>query len=154
MPCAKTCNMELLDNYIPLILSIYPVTCKSNKFGEYFNAVIRIWVMFSCLKRRHYNKATLVWIANITHWMRSFPEFYNVFQNWLIISDEYPVENTHSIIRAQTKHSDTALLRTDTKSKKHVPIESKASAFPVHFYSTQALFILPWSTKIPQIKVI
>ena len=104
--------LNLLDNYIPLVLSIYPVTFKSNKFGEYFNAVIRIWVMFSCLKRRHYNKATLVWIANITHWMRSFPEFYNVFQNWLIISDEYPVENTHSIIRAQTKHSDTALLLT------------------------------------------
>jgi hypothetical protein len=96
--------LNLLDNYIPLVLSIYPVTFKSNKFGEYFNAVIRIWVMFSCLKRRHYNKATLVWIANITHWMRSFPEFYNVFQNWLIISDEYPVENTHSIIRAQTEH--------------------------------------------------
>ena len=42
--------------------------------------------------------------ANITNWMRSFPEFYNVFQNWLVISDEYPVENTHSIIRAQTEH--------------------------------------------------
>ena len=100
--------LNLLDNYIPLVLSIYAVSFKSNMFDEFFNGMIRIWIMFTSLKRRNYNKATLVWIANILHWKKSFPEMYNLFKNWLTISDEYPVENTHSIIRAQTKHSDTA----------------------------------------------
>ena len=86
--------LNLLDNYIPLVLSIYPVTFKSNRFTEYFNGVMRIWIMFTCLKRRHYNKATLVWIANILHWKRSDPDLYNFFKNWLTVSDEYPVENT------------------------------------------------------------
>ena len=104
--------LNLLDNYIPLVLSIYPVTFKSNRFTEYFNGIIRIWIMFTCLKRRHYNKATLVWIANILHWKRSYPDLYNLFKNWLTVSDEYPVENTHSVIRAQTKHSDTAAILT------------------------------------------
>jgi hypothetical protein len=33
---------------------------------------------------------------------------YNLLKAWITLSDEYPVENTHSIIRAQTRHSDTA----------------------------------------------
>ena len=99
--------LNLLDNYIPLVLSIYPVSFKANMFDEFFNGMIRIWIMFTSLKRRHYNKATLVWISHILHWKKSFPDMYNLFKNWLTISDEYPVENTHSIIRAQTNHSDT-----------------------------------------------
>ena len=51
---------NLLENYIPLVLTIYTVTFKRNKFNEYFNAMIRIWVMFLCLKCCHYNKAPLV----------------------------------------------------------------------------------------------
>ena len=34
--------------------------------------------------------------------MRGYP------QKWPTIFDEYPVENTHSILRAQTHQSDTA----------------------------------------------
>ncbi len=90
--------------------------------------------------------------ANITHWMRSFPELYNVFQNWLLISDKYPVETTHSIIRAQTKHSDTALLLT-RKAKSMFQSKAKQMHFRCIFQSTQELFILPWSTEIPQTKV-
>ena len=48
---------NLLDNYLPLILTIYTITFKRNDFPQYFNAMIQIWIMFLCLKRRHYNKA-------------------------------------------------------------------------------------------------
>lgn len=44
----------------------------------------------------------------ISHWKSQFPEMYNLLKAWITLSDEYPVENTHSIIRAQTRHSDTA----------------------------------------------
>ena len=69
----------------------------------------RIWVMFTCLKRRHYNKAPLVWLANIHHWGQHFPELHNILASNITITDEYPVENTtaslgpkHSIAIQQT----------------------------------------------------
>lgn len=74
--------LNLLDNYILLVLSIYPVSFKSNMFDEFFNGMIRMWIMFTSLKRRHYNKATLVWISNILHWKKSFPDMYTLFKNW------------------------------------------------------------------------
>ena len=72
------------------------------------NAMIRIWVMFLCFQRRHYNKAPLVWLSNTWHWKDKHQELYEQFCMWPPIFDEYPVENTHSIIRAQTKPSDTS----------------------------------------------
>ena len=99
--------LNLLDNYLPLVLSIYSITFKLNKFSEYRNAMTRIWVMFTCLQRRHYNKAPLVWLSNHFHWGLNFKELYNMLTQWSVIADEYPVENTHSIIRAQTKPSDS-----------------------------------------------
>ncbi len=100
--------LNLLDNYLPLVLTIYSVTFKSNNSNEYISAMIRIWVMFVCLKRRHYNKTPIVWLSSISHWGKCLPQLYNVMRKWQIISDEYPVENTHSIIRAQTQETDTA----------------------------------------------
>ena len=42
----------LLDSYIPLVLSIYSISFKLNNFSEYFRAVIRIWIMFTCLQHQ------------------------------------------------------------------------------------------------------
>ena len=100
--------LNLLDNYLPLVLSIYAISFKENNVKEYVNAVNRIWVMFTCLKRRHYNKAPLVWLANFHHWGQHFPQLHNILSNNIAITDEYPVENTHSVIRAQTRHCDSA----------------------------------------------
>ena len=100
--------LNLLDNYLPLVLSIYTITFKTNNFKKYYNAMIRIWVMFVCLKRRHYNKAPLVWLSCTNHWAKNYSELYEHFSKWPTIFDEYPVENTHSILRAQVKPSDTA----------------------------------------------
>ena len=58
----------LLDSFIPLVLSIYSISFKLNNFSEYFSAMIRIWIMFTCLQRRHYYKALLVWINMCSHW--------------------------------------------------------------------------------------
>ena len=100
--------LNLLDNYIPLVLSIYSISFKLNNFAEYFRAMIRIWIMFTCLNRHHYNKALLVWINMCSHWGKHSPELYKLLRNYITIFDEYPVENTHSILRPQTKSSDSA----------------------------------------------
>ena len=73
--------------------------------------------MFTCLQRRHYNKAPLIWINMCSHWGKHAPQLYNLIRNYIAIFDEYPVENTHSILRSQTKGSDSAdELRKKAKS--------------------------------------
>ena len=73
--------LNLLDNYLPLVLTIYTVTFKLNNFTEYFHGMIRIWTMFLCLERRHYNKAPLVWLAMVTHWGMHHPGLYQMLQS-------------------------------------------------------------------------
>ena len=85
--------LNLLDNYIPLALTIYSTTFKLNNFLEYFNAMIRIWVMLMCLERHHYDKAPLVWIAMSTYWGIHNPDLYLMLRLFLLMFDEYPVEN-------------------------------------------------------------
>lgn len=124
--------LNLLDNYLPLVLSIYTISFKQNNFSEYFNAMNRIWAMFTCFRRRHYNKAPLVWMSNIHHWGQNFPELYNTMSQNIIISDEYPVENTHSIIRAQTRHCDSAQ-QLNRKVKAIFQSKEKQSQFRSNF---------------------
>ena len=100
--------LNLLDNYLPLVLSIYTIIFKQNDFLQDRNAMVRIWVMFVCLKRWHYNKSPLVWLSCTRHWEKNFPQLYNLWKRWATIFDKYPVENTHTILRAQTNQSDTA----------------------------------------------
>ena len=99
--------INLLDNYIPLVLSIYGVILRANNFKQYLNAMIRVWTLFYSFRRRHYDKAPLVWISNVLFWMVTFPEIYQIFCNYITITDEYGVENTHSIIRSKTKSFDS-----------------------------------------------
>ena len=98
----------MLDNYLQLVLSIYSVSFKLNNFLEYFEAMIRVWVMFTCLQRHHYNKAPLIWLAMVTYWRNNNPELYQLIGKNLVIFDEYPVENAHSIIRSNTNDHDSA----------------------------------------------
>ena len=76
----------LLDSYIPLVLSLYSISLKLNNFSEYFRAMIRIWIMFTCLQRRHYNKAPLIWINMCSHWGKHAPQLYNLLGNYIAFS--------------------------------------------------------------------
>ena len=39
--------LNLVDNYIPVVLSIYSVIFKGNNVDQYFHALLRCWVMLS-----------------------------------------------------------------------------------------------------------
>ena len=66
------------------------------------------WFVYGLCLCAQSNKTPIVWLSTISHRGKCFPDMYNVMRKWQIISDEYPVENTHSIIRAQTQNTDTA----------------------------------------------
>ena len=100
--------LNLLDNYLPLSLSIYSVIFKSGNTEQYITSVMRCWVMFFCFKRHHYNKAPLVWLSNLLYWKKLNHPLFHTIMNHLNIFDEYPVENFHSLLRAQTRPKDTS----------------------------------------------
>ena len=60
--------LNLLDNYIPLTLATYNILFKLNRLDDYFYSIFRLWVMFFCFNRKHYNKSPLVWLSNILFW--------------------------------------------------------------------------------------
>ena len=101
--------LNLLDNYIPLALASYNILFKLNRLDDYFYAVFRLWVMFFCFRRRHYNKSPLIWLSNILFWKNGGGnrEIFNLFSSHLNVIDEYFVEHVHSVIRRQTKVSDS-----------------------------------------------
>ena len=98
--------INLLDNYIPSVLSIYSVVFKLNDFNNYVKSFIRAWVMFVCFQRRHYNKSPLVWFGTYLYWKENHPHLASLMEEFITVFDEYMVENTHSIIRRSTNLLD------------------------------------------------
>ena len=57
--------IDLLDNSIPLTLDIYAILFKSGYFKGYLEGIVRIWILFQRLRRRNYNKASLVFLSDV-----------------------------------------------------------------------------------------
>ena len=100
--------INLLDNYIPLVLSIYSIVFKCNDYQLYRQSLFQCWVMFMVFRRRHYDKALLVTLSTFLHWQQNNPVMFETIRQYIVAFDEYPVENFHSILRARTKEYDTA----------------------------------------------
>ena len=147
--------LNLFDNYIPLVLSIYSVVFKSNKYFEYFLSVYRVWVMFYCFRRRHYDKSPLIWLSNILYWQKHRPDIFRIVRENITLFDEYGVENVHSIVRAQTKSHFTsnqlakqAKAIFASKGKQH----NFRSAFtPPKYYSFTTNQLMSLKTKVASI---
>ena len=60
--------LNLLDNYCPLVLTSYSVLFKTSRFDEYYNSIIRVWIMMYSFCSRHYNNLLLVWLSMIKNW--------------------------------------------------------------------------------------
>ena len=100
--------LNLLDNYVPLVLSIYSIAFKCNKFELFVQSLLHCWVMFVIFRRRHYNKALLITLSTIIYWQENGTSMFETIHQHLPSFDEYPVENFHSVLRKQTKETDTA----------------------------------------------
>ena len=98
--------LNLLDNYAPLVLSIYSIVFKCNNYDLYCQSLLQCWVMMLVFKRRHYDKALLVAISLLRYWKDQSHPFHQVMQNSLVAFDEYPIENFHSVLRARTRATD------------------------------------------------
>ena len=100
--------VNLVDNYVPLVLSIYSIVFKCNAYDLYCKSLLRCWVMFMVFQRRHYDKALLVVLSTFTYWQENNHPMYHTLRQALVAFDEYPVENFHSVLRARTNATDNA----------------------------------------------
>ena len=124
--------LNLLDSYLPLVLSIYSITFRRNNFPEYFNAMKYVWLMFYCFRRHHYDKAPLIWLSNILYWKQNNQPLFDNFVSFLNTTDEYGVENAHSIIRSQTNDGDSSML-LERKAKAIFQSKHTQHSFRSHF---------------------
>ena len=100
--------VNLVDNYVPLVLSMYSIVFKCNDYQLYCKSLLRVWVMFMVFHRRHYDKAMLVVLSHFKYWQENKHPMYNTLCQALPAFDEYPVENFHSLLRARTNATDNA----------------------------------------------
>ena len=98
--------VNLVDNYVPLVLSIYSIVFKCNDYELNCKSLLRCWVMFMVFHRRHYDKALLVILSAFMYWEKNNHPMYNVLRQALVAFDEYPVENFHSVLRGRTNATD------------------------------------------------
>ena len=99
--------VNLLDNYVPLVLSIYSMVFKCNSYELYCESLLHCWIMFVVFQRRHYNKALLITLSLFQYWQENAHSMFDTLRHYLVAFDEYPVENFHSVLRARTKETDT-----------------------------------------------
>ena len=85
--------LMLVDNYVPMSLSIYSVLIKSNHYDGYYRAMMQLWVMFWTYKRRHYDKSPLIWISQRIYWRNINHPLYDAVRYSMEQEDEYPVEH-------------------------------------------------------------
>ena len=100
--------INLIDNYVPLVLSIYSVIFKCSNYNFYCKSLFRCWIMMMVFCRRHYDKALLVALSTLKYWDHNTHPMHQTVQQFLAAFDEYPVENFHSVLRARTNETDTA----------------------------------------------
>lgn len=127
--------VNLLDNYVPLVLSIYSIVFKCNKYELFCQSLLQCWVMFTVFKRHHYNKALLVMLSTFLHLQENTSSMFETLRQNLVAFDEYPVENFHSVLRRRTKETDTA----DEISNKAKEID----ACKHNLQSFQSVFVPP-----------
>lgn len=100
--------LNLVDNYVPLFLSIYSVVFKCNNYELYNKSLFHCWIMLMVFHRRHYDKASLIILSTLKYWHENNHPMHQIIKDFLVAFDEYPVENFHSVLRARTKPTDTA----------------------------------------------
>eukprot|EP00112_Aurelia_sp_Birch-Aquarium-sp1_P021037 Seg5563.2 transcript_id=Seg5563.2/GoldUCD/mRNA.D3Y31 product="hypothetical protein" protein_id=Seg5563.2/GoldUCD/D3Y31 len=83
------------------------IRSQGNDSEQYFDCLLRCWVMFLVFKRHHYNKAPLFGLSLHQHLKDTLHPFQSIFANALVSLDEYPVENFHSLLRKRTRDIDT-----------------------------------------------
>ena len=123
--------VNFLDNYLPLVLTIYAVVFRSNNFQLYISALQRVWLMCLCFGRHHYDKSPLVFLSSILYWEKISHPFLLTLKSSIVSFAEYPVEYFHSVIRDQTNpHSSAEEITKSAVPSSPLSIDKKNTEEP------------------------
>ena len=130
--------INFLENYLPLVLTIFAVVFRSNNFQLYISALKRIWLMFLCFGRHHYDKSPLFFLSSVLYWEKISHPLLLTLKSSFVSSTKYPVEYFHSIIRDQTNpHSSAEEVTKTCRSifaSKHQQEKFRRTFFPPKNY--------------------
>ena len=93
----------------------------------YLKTMARIWVIFTCFKRRHSDKSPLVWIGNYLYRKDKHSQLTELLENYSVSLDEYPVEHTHSIAQRVSQITDEPSVVTSTLKNVFANKEAQAN---------------------------
>ena len=123
--------INFLDNYLPLVLTIYAVVFRSNNFQLYISTLQRVWLMCLCFGRHHYDKSPLVFLSSILYWEKISHPFLLTLKSSIVSFTEYPVEYFHSVIRDQTNpHSSAEEITKSAVPSSPLSIDKKNTEEP------------------------
>ena len=142
--------LNFLDNYCPTVLCSYSIPFKTNDFSNYYDSIIRMWVMMYCFRRHHYRKSLLIWLFLVKYWKGNdfCSDIFNVIKNNLNIIDESVVEFVHSVIRRHTTDGATEKTLAETMKAIFGCGPCTPRKFPLYIHSRTKLCIQPSSTEV------
>ena len=102
------CLLYLFEEVLPLLFFHYPVIFRSSKLENYLPIMRRFAVLFTCWRRRHYDKSTLSLLSDTLHQKLNNRQYYNMKQQMLAAITEKKVEIWHSLLRDSIERHYTA----------------------------------------------
>ena len=95
------CLLYLFEEVLPLLFFHYPVIFRSSKLENYLPIMRRFAVLFTCWRRRHYDKSTLSLLSDTLHQKLNNRQYYDMKQMLAAITEK-KVEIWHSLFISST----------------------------------------------------
>lgn len=111
-----TCLLYLFEEVLPLLFFHYPVIFRSSKLDDYLSIMRRFAVLFTCWRRRHYDKSTLSLLSDTVHQKKNNDKYFTMKQQLLAAITEKKVEIWHSLLRDSIeRHYTTQQIRQNAQ---------------------------------------
>ena len=110
------CLLHLFEEVLPLLFFHYPVVFRSSNLENYLNIMRRFAVLFTCWRRRHYDKSTLSLLSDTAHQKVNNKNYYEMKQQTLAAITEKKIEIWHSLLRDSiARHYNAEQIRQHAK---------------------------------------
>ena len=93
-----TTILHLLEEVLPTAYLQYTFFRNGN-MPDYLQNMQHMAIIFIIFKRRHYDKATLSMLSDLTYQMKNNMQYVNTKSKWLALFTERKVEIWHSVLR-------------------------------------------------------
>lgn len=122
--CYDTENLtlvNLLENYVLLVLSIHSIIFKCCKYELYCLFLLHCCIKFVMFYRHHYNKALLATLSLFLHWQGNGQPLFETSRLYLLSFNEYPGESFPSVLKEEQRRR-IQLTRLHLKQRRSIHV--------------------------------